>query len=95
VVGEFALARTADQAIDTNQKSCQRLTRAGGSGDEDILAGADDRPAAKLGLGRASETALKPFANQGIKAGIKAGIKIGEHYFSLTFTRSEKAADPD
>ena len=69
LVGELALPlRIADQTIDADQEGGQRLSGAGGSGDQGVAAPGDGRPARGLGLGRSTgKTSLEPGANDGME----------------------------
>src|SRR4029450_7842833 len=54
------------QPIDADQKRGERLSRASRGGNQRMAAGGDCRPALALRLGRLTETAGKPLANQGM-----------------------------
>ena len=73
VVGERLQRRDVDQArvlsagstgepVEAPQEGGERLARAGGRGDEHVLAGGDGRPGLRLGRGRRLERALEPVA---------------------------------
>jgi hypothetical protein len=66
---EAVLERPTDERVDAGEEGREGLARAGRGHDQGVLAAADRRPAAALGLGRAGEALREPALHRGAKAG--------------------------
>ena len=78
LVGEGSEAGAANERVDADEERRQRFAGAGGRGDQDVAAVADERPALDLRLGRGAQSRGKPFGNQGIERRQRV------HYFYFT-----------
>ena len=61
------LLRFAQQPVDRREEGGERLARAGGRGDERMLAAPDGAPAFELGVGGLGEAARPPALDDGVK----------------------------
>ena len=66
-VRQISASRQADESIETDQKRRQGLARAGRSGEQNVPAGANFRPAGLLGFGRTLEAAGKPLGDERVE----------------------------
>jgi hypothetical protein len=69
-----------EQGVDRGQERGQRLARPGGSGDQDVAAPLDPRPALALGRGGLAERLGEPAADGGMEGGQRGHRDPGQSY---------------
>jgi hypothetical protein len=64
MIVEFTRKRLFEEVIDTGEKGCERLTRTGRRGNQNISARLNGRPGLNLDIGGLANLLVKPFGNE-------------------------------
>src|SRR5207245_9747223 len=67
-VAERAIESLTKERVDRGEEGGERLARAGGSRDQGVLTGSDERPGSPLWLGGLPEARFEPACDDGVKA---------------------------